>query len=269
MVAAVAGPGSAGGLRIAAAVAAVFGLLTLLEGGSVLFGSEAARLAAGSYVPFVLWFNFLAGFVYVIAGAGLWLRRRWAVWLALSIAVGTAVVFAALGVHIILGGAFEARTVAAMTLRTVVWATICTYASRRIASPQAGAGGPWPAPKGAGRSTMVEHAWVREFAAGVTVCDTEGIITEMNDRSAQMFSKQGGRALLGSNVLECHPEPSRTKLAQLMEQRWASTYTTEKNGRRKLIHQAPWYRDGQYAGFVEIVLELPEAMPHFVRDKPA
>ena len=53
-----------------------------------------------------------------------------------------------------------------------------------------------------------------------------------------------------------------------MEKRQASTYTTEKNGRRKLIHQAPWYRDGQYAGFVEIVLALPDAMPHFVRGGP-
>ena len=113
---------------------------------------------------------------------------------------------------------------------------------------------------------MHHHPWVKEFGAGVTVCDTEGIILEMNDRSAQMFKKQGGSALLGSNVLDCHPEPSRTKLASLMESRQASTYTTEKNGRRKLIHQAPWHRGGEYAGFVEIVLALPDAMPHFVRD---
>ena len=113
---------------------------------------------------------------------------------------------------------------------------------------------------------MQSHAWVQEFAAGVTVCDTAGTILEMNDRAAQMFGKQGGRALLGSNVLDCHPEPARTKLRTLMEERRANTYTVEKNGRRKLIHQAPWYRDGQYAGFVEIALALPEAMPHFVRD---
>ena len=112
---------------------------------------------------------------------------------------------------------------------------------------------------------MDNHPWVDEFEAGVTVCDTKGIILEMNNRSARMFKEQGGRALLGSNVLDCHPEPSRTKLRLLMEKRQASTYTTEKNGRRKLIHQAPWYRDGQYAGFVEIVLALPDAMPHFVR----
>ena len=115
---------------------------------------------------------------------------------------------------------------------------------------------------------MSDNAWVREFAAAVTVCDAEGTIVEMNDRSAQLFAAQGGRALLGSSVLDCHPEPARTKLAQLMGQRRASTYTTEKGGRRKLIHQAPWYRDGEYAGFVEIVLPLPETLPHFVRDAP-
>ena len=126
------GTGGARGLRLTAAVAVAFGLLTIGEGGSVLFGSDAARLAAGRYVPFVLWFNFLAGFVYVVAGAGLWAHRRWAVWLALSLVVCTAAVFAAFGIHMFLGGAFEMRTVAAMTLRTAVWAMIFAYASRRI-----------------------------------------------------------------------------------------------------------------------------------------
>lgn len=129
-------PGTDGawGLRIAAAVAVVFGLLTVMEGGTVLFGGEAARRAAGNYVPFVLWFNFLAGFVYVIAGAGLWAHRRWAVWLAFSLVVGTVAVFAAFGISILLGGAFEMRTVAAMILRSAVWAVLFAYASRRIAA---------------------------------------------------------------------------------------------------------------------------------------
>ena len=114
---------------------------------------------------------------------------------------------------------------------------------------------------------MMENSfWVQEFGAAVTVCDAEGIILEMNDRSARMFTEQGGRALIGSNVLDCHPEPSRTKLLTLMDKRQASTYTTERRGRHKLIHQAPWFRAGEYAGFVEIVLPLPESMPHFVRD---
>ena len=56
-------------LRFAALVAVLFGAATVASGGNVIFGSGAA--AAGSYVPFVVWFNFLAGFVYVAAGIGL------------------------------------------------------------------------------------------------------------------------------------------------------------------------------------------------------
>jgi hypothetical protein len=61
-----------------ALLAVAFGLLTLKEGGSVLFGSDVARAAAGACVPFVLWFNFGAGFAYVVAGLGMGLRQRWA-----------------------------------------------------------------------------------------------------------------------------------------------------------------------------------------------
>lgn len=108
-----------------------FGLLTLREGGAVLFVDGAARRAAGHYVPFVLWFNFLAGFAYIIAGVGLRMRRRWAAWLAIVIAVATALVFLAFGVHVVLGGTWAQRTPVAMTLRTLVWAGIATIAWRR------------------------------------------------------------------------------------------------------------------------------------------
>lgn len=111
-----------------------FGLLTLREGGAVLFVDGAARQAAGHYVPFVLWFNFLAGFAYIVAGVALWMRRRSAAWMAIAIAVATALVFLAFGVHVVLGGAWEQRTAVAMTLRTLVWAGIATLAWRRSAT---------------------------------------------------------------------------------------------------------------------------------------
>ncbi len=113
-------------------LAVVFGLMTLKEGGAVLFGSGEARTAAGNYVPFVLWFNFLAGFAYVVAGAGLWRERRWAAWLALGVAVATALVFAAFGAHVVAGGDYELRTVVAMSLRTLVWAAIARIARREL-----------------------------------------------------------------------------------------------------------------------------------------
>lgn len=109
-------------------VALGFGLLTIREGGTVLLGVEAARVAAGNFVPFVLGFNFVAGFAYVVAGVGLWIQRRWAAWLAVAIFSSTALMFVALGVHVWFGGAYEHRTVIAMSLRTLVWAVIAAIA---------------------------------------------------------------------------------------------------------------------------------------------
>ncbi len=100
--------------------AVLFGLLTLRSGGAVLFNREA-QPAADNYVAFVVWFNFLAGFAYVIAGVGLWRREQWAVWLSFLIAGATLAVFAAFGLYILLGGSYEMRTVAAMSLRTLMW----------------------------------------------------------------------------------------------------------------------------------------------------
>ena len=61
-------------LRFAGGFAVVFGALTILSGARALFGGADM----GAVVPFVLWFNFLAGFAYVTAGFGLWRRRPWA-----------------------------------------------------------------------------------------------------------------------------------------------------------------------------------------------
>jgi hypothetical protein len=58
---------------LAAGVAAAFGALTIASGGRALFGGGTE----GNVVPFVLWFNFLAGFAYVAAAAGLWRAARW------------------------------------------------------------------------------------------------------------------------------------------------------------------------------------------------
>ncbi len=44
------------------AAAIVFGIMTLVSGTSILFLSQKASEMAGDFVPFVLWFNFVAGF---------------------------------------------------------------------------------------------------------------------------------------------------------------------------------------------------------------
>lgn len=119
-------------LGAAAMTAMLFGVLTVASGGNTLFGHEAAKRAAGAYVNFVLWFNFVAGFFYVVAGIGLWFRHRWAAMLAFALAITTLITFAAFGVHVLDGGAYEVRTVAAMSLRSVVWLAISWLAYSRL-----------------------------------------------------------------------------------------------------------------------------------------
>ena len=115
-------------LKLTAIVAVIFGLLTIFSGGMALFG--VAEM--GNTVGFVLWFNFLAGFFYIVAGIGLALKRSWGGLFAFAIAIGSAVVLAAFGLHVVGGGAYEMRTVFAMTLRTAVWLVIALVAWRTI-----------------------------------------------------------------------------------------------------------------------------------------
>lgn len=111
----------------------------------------------------------------------------------------------------------------------------------------------------------MEGAWIKELQAAITVCDKDGIIVEMNDQSARNFAKDGGRELIGSSVLDCHPEKARDIITRMLANRAENIYTTEKDGLRKLVCQKPWYQEGQFMGLVEFIIELPPDMPHFKR----
>jgi uncharacterized protein YndB with AHSA1/START domain len=110
-----------------------------------------------------------------------------------------------------------------------------------------------------------QHPWVAEFPGAVTVCDRHGVIIAMNAKAADSFAGDGGLALVGSNVLDCHPEPSRTQVADLLASPRVNAYTIERRGVHKVIYQAPWFDAGAFAGLVELSLDVPAAMPHFVR----
>ncbi len=111
-------------INFIALIALIFGGMTLFSGGSVLFVDGQARADAGNYVPFILWFNFIAGFFYIAAAIGIFIWQRWGVTLSRLIFIATVIAFIGLAGHIVTGGSFEMRTVMAMTLRSVVWLVI-------------------------------------------------------------------------------------------------------------------------------------------------
>jgi len=108
--------------------------------------------------------------------------------------------------------------------------------------------------------------WSDEFDGAVTICDCDGIITYMNETSKRNFMKYGGGQLIGTSLLDCHPEPSRTKLVNMLKTPTINTYTIEKGGIKKIIHQTPLYENGVFSGVIEITFELPQPLPHFIRD---
>ena len=107
--------------------------------------------------------------------------------------------------------------------------------------------------------------WMEEFPSAITVCDKEGIILYMNNKSCKTFEKDGGEKLIGKNLFDCHPEHVKSKLKKMLSQRNSNSYSIEKNGVKKLIHQSPWFENGKYKGFVELSIEIPIEMPHFIR----
>jgi hypothetical protein len=108
--------------------------------------------------------------------------------------------------------------------------------------------------------------WVERLPMAVTVTSADGTILAMNERSRETFARDGGGELIGRSVFDCHPEPALTKTQALYARQAANHYTISKNGQRKIIHQMPWWsEDGQFAGFVEISIPIPDVVPHFDR----
>ncbi|MBQ8493465.1 MAG: PAS sensor protein [Alistipes sp.] len=95
----------------------------------------------------------------------------------------------------------------------------------------------------------------------ITVCDLDGVVLYQNKRSVEVNGDVRGRSMI-----PCHSQRSREIIARLMSEGANNAYTISKRGLKKLIYQTPWYESGEVAGLVEFSLEIPEDMPHYVRE---
>ena len=113
---------------------------------------------------------------------------------------------------------------------------------------------------------MAGFEWLEGMDIAVTVCDQDGVGLYLNERAAKVFEKDGGKALVGKSLLDCHPEAARSKMLTLLKTQAPNSYTIERNGKKKLLHSVPWFKQGKFAGLVEISLDIPFEIPH---KKPA
>ncbi len=113
---------------------------------------------------------------------------------------------------------------------------------------------------------IIPGEWVASYPAEIMVCDRNGIILEMSDLAIKLYEQEGGAKMIGRNVFDHHQEPARSQMMSVVNRKQHVMYTTEKAGCKKLVSIAPWYREGRYAGFALIVLDLPAALPNIVKD---
>ena len=95
----------------------------------------------------------------------------------------------------------------------------------------------------------------------VTVSDREGNVLYMNDMSRSVFGDK-----VGENMMPCHQARSQEIIRRLVENGESHAYTIQKGELRKMIYQAPWYKEGDVAGLVEFSMVIPAEMPHYVRE---
>ena len=103
--------------------------------------------------------------------------------------------------------------------------------------------------------------WNDELDCAVTVCDTEGVVLYQNRRSREVNGDVQGRSLI-----PCHNERSQAIIRRLRDEGGRNVYTIQKRGVRKLIYQTAWRQNGVVGGLVEYSMELPDPMPHYVRE---
>jgi DUF438 domain-containing protein len=104
---------------------------------------------------------------------------------------------------------------------------------------------------------MNHPEWTKEFPAAINICDKEGTLLSLNDKAIKLFEKDGGENLIGKNIIDCHPGKSRGKLEDMLKNASTNCYIVEKKDSKRFIFQAPWFKEGEYMGIVEMIMEIP------------
>lgn len=103
--------------KISASIVVVFASITLFMSSAVIFDWFGIRAQEGNYVLFIVWANFISGFLYIVAAYYLFKNKRNAFPIFLFVLILLIIAFIALQFHIQNDGLYEAKTVKAMLFR--------------------------------------------------------------------------------------------------------------------------------------------------------
>lgn len=110
--------------KIYIALLIIFGLMTVIIGGSVIFDLFGMRAKEGNFVPIVLHINFICGFLYLLSAYAITTKKNWTLKpLAMALVL---LILAWIGLwhHIEENGLYEQKTIYAMAFRTILTLTL-------------------------------------------------------------------------------------------------------------------------------------------------
>lgn len=104
--------------------------------------------------------------------------------------------------------------------------------------------------------------YLENVAFAATVCDKDGVVLYQNARARK---RDGG--VVGRNLYDCHNRESRALIRHMIESGESNTYEILRHGKRRLLHQTPWFATpgGEVAGLIELSIDLPDSYPTFDR----
>lgn len=105
---------------VAAIVLLAFGMLTFFLSASIILDLFEVREGQGNYVLLIVWTNLIVSLLYLAAAYGFYKQKSFTTNVLGLASALLVLAFIYLGYHIYSGGAYEAKTVAAMVFRTLV-----------------------------------------------------------------------------------------------------------------------------------------------------
>lgn len=100
----------------------IFGAVTVFMSSAVLFDFFGIRAREGNFVPFIVWTNWLCGFLYLVTAYGIYRQKKWTLYGLVTALVLLVTATAVLIIHIKNGGLYEMKTLGAIAFRTALTA---------------------------------------------------------------------------------------------------------------------------------------------------
>jgi PAS domain-containing protein len=110
--------------------------------------------------------------------------------------------------------------------------------------------------------TGVLRALLDGLQGEIVIADENIDIVYMNEVALRHYEKDGGAALIGRSLLDCHNPESGRKIREMYEafaggNLQARQWLTPKDGYAQRVIVAPIVRDGQVKGCLELVIREP------------